>query len=80
MSIRIGDISIICVEPDQPCEYCGQITETRPYGPNGEQICYACAMLNPFETEVQMYIRLVGMDRSEAERAVRSRGIPETQQ
>lgn len=26
------------------CELCGAITQTRPYGPNGEQVCLDCAM------------------------------------
>lgn len=34
----------IAQEPDQMCEMCGKIDECRPYGPNGEQICFDCAM------------------------------------
>jgi len=26
------------------CEYCGQTEELRPYGLNGERICFHCAM------------------------------------
>lgn len=30
--------------PDDICELCGEVAETRPYGPNGEQICFKCGM------------------------------------
>ena len=35
---------IICREPDGICEFCKKKDELRPYGPNGENICFACAM------------------------------------
>ena len=35
---------IIMAEPPQVCELCGVIEECRPYGPNGEQVCFSCAM------------------------------------
>lgn len=35
---------IIMEEPPQVCEFCGVIEECRPYGPNGEQVCFTCAM------------------------------------
>jgi hypothetical protein len=31
-------------EPDGICELCGATTEVRPYGPNGEEVCFACGM------------------------------------
>ncbi len=34
---------VIATEPDQMCEMCNKIDECRPYGPNGEQICFDCA-------------------------------------
>lgn len=37
----------IAQEPDQMCELCGKIDECRPYGPNGEQICFECATSSP---------------------------------
>ncbi len=30
--------------PPQRCELCSTIAETRPYGPNGEQVCFSCGM------------------------------------
>lgn len=32
----------IAQEKEQVCELCGKIDECRPYGPNGEQICFEC--------------------------------------
>ena len=26
------------------CELCGAHEETRPYGPNGEEVCFTCGM------------------------------------
>lgn len=39
-------LGVICVEPDRRCELCGSIEECRPYGPNGEQVCFECGMKN----------------------------------
>jgi hypothetical protein len=44
----------IAAEPDGRCELCGAIDETRPYGPNGEQICFACGQKDPATTERMM--------------------------
>lgn len=31
-------------EPKSVCEMCKKVAETRPYGPAGEQVCFACGM------------------------------------
>ena len=54
MSKNIGGIPVIYPEEDSRCELCGAITECRPYGPNGEQICYDCGMKNPEQTKRMM--------------------------
>lgn len=54
MSQRIGNLIIIKPEPDYKCELCGQIDETRPYGPMGEKICFECAMKNEAMTQKRM--------------------------
>jgi hypothetical protein len=42
----------IMAEPDSKCELCGTVSETRPYGPNNEQICYDCGVKNePITTQ-----------------------------
>lgn len=28
----------------EPCEYCGNVEELRPYGKNGAKICFDCGM------------------------------------
>lgn len=35
---------LIAVQPDGRCELCGAVDETRPYGPNGEEVCFDCGM------------------------------------
>uniref|UniRef100_A0A6H1ZYA0 Uncharacterized protein n=1 Tax=viral metagenome TaxID=1070528 RepID=A0A6H1ZYA0_9ZZZZ len=39
-----NQVIIIETEPDDKCELCGKIDELRPYGPNGERICFDCGM------------------------------------
>ena len=38
---------------DAPCSLCGTITELRPYGKDGNMICYECGMSNAEETRKQ---------------------------
>lgn len=35
---------IIESEPAGICELCGKVDETRPYGPNMEEVCFNCGM------------------------------------
>jgi len=44
MSERVNDTAVIYAENPQQCDFCGEIGELRPYGPNGECICFKCAM------------------------------------
>lgn len=37
-------LGVIEQTPPQKCELCGEIAETRPYGPNGEDVCFPCGM------------------------------------
>lgn len=60
MSQRIGNITIICPEPDGKCEMCGKVDELRPYGPRGERICYDCAMKDEASATRQMRRILYG--------------------
>lgn len=43
MTQVIGDTIILGDEPGI-CEMCGEEEDLRPYGPNGENVCYACGM------------------------------------
>lgn len=66
MSRRIGDIAIIEPEPDFICALCGKIAETRPYGPNGEEICFECGMKDRETTDRMMGKVLFG-DKDESD-------------
>jgi formylmethanofuran dehydrogenase subunit E len=44
MTRRVANTVFIEAESDRRCELCGEIEETRPYGPNGERVCFACGM------------------------------------
>lgn len=46
------------VTDKQECELCGRLSETRPYGPRGEQICFQCGMKNE-ETTGRQFMRVV---------------------
>jgi phage/plasmid primase-like uncharacterized protein len=40
-------------ESDGKCQLCGKQDELRPYGPNGEWICFDCGMKDEATTEAQ---------------------------
>jgi len=44
----------ISPEETDVCQRCAKIEELRPYGPNGERICFDCGMLDPETTEKMM--------------------------
>jgi hypothetical protein len=50
----------IAPETERMCELCGAIAECRPYGPNGEQICFDCGMKDMATTEKRMKEYLFG--------------------
>jgi hypothetical protein len=60
MSRRIGKQAVLEQEPDSTCELCGAVEETRPYGPNGERICFCCGMRNEGQTKRAMRRVLFG--------------------
>lgn len=37
----------ISVEEDRKCSECGKMAECRPYGEDGADICFDCAMATP---------------------------------
>jgi hypothetical protein len=51
MSTRHGNDFIVAEEAPQQCDLCGAIEELRPYGPNGEAICFDCGMANREATD-----------------------------
>lgn len=40
----IDEGRVIQEQPPGRCELCGKVAETRPYGPNGEEVCFPCGM------------------------------------
>jgi hypothetical protein len=46
-------------EPDQ-CELCGAFEERRPYGPNGERVCFDCAMKDEEAAKRQFCKQVLG--------------------
>ena len=60
MSERIGNITFIYQEKPQQCDMCSEIKELRPYGPNGECICFECAMKDEATTTKMMGQKLFG--------------------
>ena len=44
MTHKVGNVLSIEKTPDCICELCGETDELRPYGPNGESVCFTCAM------------------------------------
>lgn len=60
MTERVGNIVFIREEKPQQCDLCGKIDELRPYGPNGECICFDCAMKDEPTTKKMMEKVLFG--------------------
>lgn len=50
----------IAAENSQQCDLCGKIDELRPYGPNGEKICFECGKKDPETTERMMVKHIFG--------------------
>jgi len=46
VSGKRGKVFVIEAENEQQCDLCGKVAELRPYGPNGECVCFECGMKN----------------------------------
>lgn len=42
----MSGLGYISKELPKRCELCGRVKELRPYGPNGEDVCFECGMEN----------------------------------
>jgi hypothetical protein len=60
MSRNVNGVVIIEEEPADVCELCGKFDELRPYGPNGERICFECGMKDKATTLKMTRIKLFG--------------------
>ena len=54
MTKMIGGVLHIKTEEESSCETCGKMAELRPYGPNGEKICFECGMKDEHTTRKKM--------------------------
>jgi hypothetical protein len=57
---RKHGVVFIAPEPDDECQLCGAVEETRPYGPGGKRVCFDCGMKNPAEAARQFAKMLDG--------------------
>jgi hypothetical protein len=53
-------VPVIAAEADDVCQLCNKVAKCRPYGPNGERICYECGMKDKATTERMMAKVLFG--------------------
>jgi len=53
-------LGVIAVEMVDRCELCKTIAETRPYGANGEEVCFKCAMEDQISMREQAARHLFG--------------------
>ena len=56
----MSGLGIIQEESPQRCELCNVIEETRPYGPNGEQVCFECGMKDEETAKKRMQLHIFG--------------------
>jgi hypothetical protein len=64
MTKRIGNVVIIEDQEKEVCELYGAYAELRPYGKNGERICYKCAIKDKETTEKKMDEFMFGTNKS----------------
>jgi len=61
MTSRIKDGPlVISAENSAKCEDCGAIDELRPYGKNGANVCFECAMKDEANAKAMFARRLAG--------------------
>jgi RNA polymerase-binding transcription factor DksA len=56
MTRKVGKLLVIEVERGAKCEDCGKIEELRPYGINGANVCFDCALKNE-ENAREMFVK-----------------------
>jgi hypothetical protein len=54
------EVILLKAEKPQQCDLCGKIAELRPYGPNGECVCFECAMKDEESAQRQFKMRTDG--------------------
>jgi hypothetical protein len=51
---------VIYQEKPQQCDLCGKMAELRPYGPNGEKVCFDCGMRDEEAAKAQFHKYMEG--------------------
>lgn len=64
MTRRIPEGLLIESEKPQQCDLCGKVAELRPYGPNGECVCFKCGMKDE-DAANRAFLRLLGDSEAE---------------
>lgn len=57
----IDSNTLLSAQPPGRCELCGAVKETRPYGPNGEEVCFGCGMKDEAAMKAQFERRIRGV-------------------
>lgn len=60
MSFKVGNTFVITQEEGGKCEDCGKKDELRPYGKNGANVCFDCAMKDEENAKAMFAKRLNG--------------------
>ena len=55
MTRKVGNTIIFEAEEKGRCELCDAVEETRPYGPNDEEVCFSCGMKNKETTKQKFH-------------------------
>ena len=77
MTEKIGNTVIIAYEEERECQFCGKIRECRPYGPEGKDICFSCAM-KPENIIVKDTFKALLINGGEEDEQKRPKGIGRT--
>lgn len=56
----IDNDRLIHAQPPGRCDLCGAVKETRPYGPNGENVCFPCGMKDEAAAKRAFLARIEG--------------------
>jgi hypothetical protein len=56
--------------PPAKCDLCGETAELRPYGPNGENVCFPCGQKDPIALAKRAFKALFGDDITDQQAAV----------
>lgn len=62
MTLKLPGVVLIEPEDDETCEDCGNVDETRPYGPGGKRVCFDCMMKDEDGAKERFYAMMDNED------------------